>query len=87
MINKYEKVDPSPDIIYIVESMNIDSITQINPNGTKREDMPMKNVSQLDYNTIIEYKDYLQNTGTCVIDNFISIYGEALGIIRKYQTV
>ena len=70
MINKHERIDPSPNIIYTVESMDINSITQVNDNGTKREDMPMKNASQLDYNIIIEYKDYLQNTGTCVIDNF-----------------
>ena len=36
------------------------------------------------YNYIDEYKDYLQDTGTCVIDNFIGMYGEALGITRKY---
>ena len=27
------------------------------------------------YNYIDEYKDYLQDTGTCVIDNFIGMYG------------
>ena len=27
---------------------------------------------------------FLQNNGTCVIDNFIGMYGEALGITRKY---
>jgi hypothetical protein len=38
----------------------------------------------LDYNIIDEYKDFLQNTGTCVIDNFIGMYGEELGITREY---
>ena len=64
--------------------MNIDSITQVDDNVTKKEDMPMKNASQLNYNIIDEYKDFLQNTGTCVIDNFIGMYGEELGITRKY---
>ncbi len=36
----------------------------------------------MDYNIIDEYKDFLQNTGTC--DNFIGMYGEELGITRKY---
>ncbi len=46
--------------------------------------MAMKNASQLDYNIIDEYKDFLQNTGACVIDNFIDMYGEEPGITRKY---
>jgi hypothetical protein len=46
--------------------------------------MPMKNASQLSYNFIDEYKDFLQNTGTCVIDSFIGMYGKELGITRKY---
>ncbi len=40
--------------------MDINSITQVNDNGTNREDMRMKNASQLDYNIIDEYKDFLQ---------------------------
>ena len=51
---------------------------------TPIEDTPMKQATQLDYNIIDEYKDFLQNNGTCVIDNFIGMYGEALGITRKY---
>ena len=84
MIQKYERIDSSPNIIYTVESMDINSITQVDDNVTKKEDMPMKNASQLNYNIIDEYKDFLQNTGTCVIDNFIGMYGEELGITRKY---
>jgi hypothetical protein len=41
----------------------------------------MKNASQLDFNIFDEYKDFLQNTGTCVIYNFIGMYGEE---VRKY---
>ena len=83
-LEKYERIDPSPNIIYTVESMDINSITQVDDNVTKKEDMLMKNASQLDYNIIDEYKDFLQNTGTCVIDSFIGMYGEELGITRKY---
>ncbi len=75
MIQKYERIDPYPNIIYTVESMDIGSITQVDDNVTKKEDMPMKNASQLDYNIIDEYKDFLQNNGTCVtwcvIDNLL----------------
>ncbi len=48
--------------------MNIDSITQVDDNVTKKKDMPMNNASQLEYNIINEYKDFLENKGTCVID-------------------
>jgi hypothetical protein len=43
MIQKYERIDPSPNIIYTVESMDINSITQVDDKVTKMEDMPMKN--------------------------------------------
>jgi hypothetical protein len=46
MINKYERIDPSRNIIFAVEDVNINAITQLNDNGTRREDMPMKNASQ-----------------------------------------
>ena len=49
---------------------------------TQQQDIPMKNASQLMYNYIDEYKDFLQNTGTCVIDNFIGMYGEKLKLTR-----
>jgi hypothetical protein len=32
---------------------------------------------------IDDNKDFLQNTGTCVLDDFIGMYGEAFGITRK----
>ena len=38
--------------------------------------MPIKNATPLMYNGIDEYKEYLENTGTCVIGNFIGMYGE-----------
>ncbi len=37
MIQKYERVDASPDIEYTVENMKIDSITQVDDNVTKRK--------------------------------------------------
>ena len=46
--------------------------------------MPMRQATQLEYDFIDEYKKFLQNNGTWVIDNFIGIYGEALNIPRKY---
>ncbi len=58
--------------------MDINSITQVDDNGTKREDVSMKNSSPLDYNIINDYKNCLENTGTCVIDNFIRMYGQEL---------
>jgi hypothetical protein len=84
IIQKYEIIDASPDIEFTVETMNIDSITQVNDNVTKREDMPMKNASKLDYNIIDECKNFLENNGTCGIDNFIVMYGEELVITGKH---
>ena len=84
MFTKYNRVDPSPDIEYIVKEIIIDSIIQVNDKITKIEDMSMKHATQLEYNIIDEYKNFLQNNGTCVIDNFIGLYGESLGITRKY---
>ncbi len=49
---------------------------------TQQADMPMKSSSQLIYNYIDEHKDFLQNSGTCVIDNFIGMYGEELKLTR-----
>jgi hypothetical protein len=83
MIDKHEKVDPSPVIRYIVESMIIDSITQVDDKVTKREDMLMKNASPLDSYIINGCKYYLQNTGTCVIDKFIGMYGAEFKITRE----
>jgi hypothetical protein len=87
MIQKYERIDPSPNIIYTIESMDINSISQVDDNVTKKEDMPMKNASKLDYTINDEYKDFFQNTGTCVIDNFIGMCDEELGITRKILNV
>ncbi len=52
---------------------------------TEQQDIPMKNTSQLIYNYIDEYKDFLQNTGRCVIDNFIGMYGKELKFTRDKE--
>jgi hypothetical protein len=82
MFIKYNRIDPSPEIEYIVKEIIINSIIQIENNMSPIEDIPMKQATQLDYNIIDEYKDFLQNNGTCVIDNFIGMYGEKLKITR-----
>ena len=83
MFIKFERIDPSPDVEYKVEGMEITSIVEVSNTATKQADMPMKNASQLIYNCIDEYKDYLQNNGTCAIDNFIGMYGKELNITRE----
>jgi len=83
MFKKYERDDPSPEVEYRIKDIQILSIVKIDDKVTKKEDMKMKQASQLEYNFINEYKDFLQNNGTCVIDNFIGMYGEKLTISRK----
>ena len=82
MFEKYNRIEPSPDVEYIVQGIVITSITEVNSTATQQVDMPMRSARQLMYNYIGEYKDYLQDTGTCVIDNFIGMYGEELKLSR-----
>ena len=84
MFIKYNRVDPSSDIDYIVKEIIINSIVQVDNKITKIDDMPMKQSSQLEYNFIDEYIEFPQNNGTCVVDNLIGMYGEAHNISRKY---
>jgi hypothetical protein len=49
-----------------------------NPVRDKQE----RSASQSMYNYTDEYKDFLQDTGTCVINNFIGMYGEKLKLTR-----
>ncbi len=60
----------------------INSIIKVDNTITNIEDIPMKRATQLDYNIIDEYTDFLPNNGTCVVDNFIGMYGEKLKITR-----
>jgi hypothetical protein len=36
------------------------------------------------YNCISEYREFLKNTGTCVVDNFMGMYGEKLDKYISY---
>ena len=82
MFQKYNRIDPSPDIEYKVEEIIITSMIEHTTTTTQQQDIPMRSASQLMYNYIDEHKDYLQDTGTCVIDNFIGMYGEELKLTR-----
>ena len=82
MFIKYNRVDPSPDIEYIVKEIIINSVIKVDNTIKPIEDTPMRQATQLDYNIIDEYKDFLQNNGTCVIDNFIGMSGSAGGRCR-----
>ncbi len=58
----YERKDPSPDIEYKVQGIAITSMIEHTTTTTQQQDIPMKSASQLMYNYIDEYKDYLQDT-------------------------
>jgi hypothetical protein len=58
MFIKYNRIDPSPEIEYIVKEIIINSILQIENYMTPIEDTPMRQATQLDYNIIDEYKDF-----------------------------
>ena len=47
MFEKYERIDPSPDIEYKIEGIEITSITEHTNTATQQTDMPMKNARQL----------------------------------------
>jgi 5-methylcytosine-specific restriction enzyme A len=79
---KYNRVEPSPDKVFLVEEITITSIVDLTETQIKKEDNAMKNATPLMYNCISEYREFLQNTGTCVVDNFIGMYGEELKLTR-----
>ena len=82
MSEKYNRLDPSPDVEYIVVEVTITSIVEKESTTVLKEDNAMKNATPLMYNCIDEYKEFLQDTGTCVVDNFIGMYGKELKITR-----
>ena len=82
MFEKYNRLEPSPDIEYIVVEVTITSIVEKESTAVPKEDNAMKNATPLMYNCIDEYQEFLQNTGTCVVDNFIGMYGEEFKMTR-----
>ena len=82
MTEKYNKVEPSPEIEWIVVEVTITSIVEKESTTVPKEENAMKNATPLMYNCISEYREFLQNTGTCVVDNFIGMYGEELKLTR-----
>jgi hypothetical protein len=82
MTEKHNRLEPSPDVEYIVVEVTITSIVEKENTTVPKEDNAMKNATPLMYNCIDEYQEFFQNTGTCVVDNFIGMYGEELKISR-----
>jgi hypothetical protein len=83
MFDKYNFMEASPNKEHIVEEITITSIVEKENTTVPKEDNAMKNATPLMYNCIDEYQEFLQNTGTCVVDNFIGMYGEELKISRN----
>jgi len=82
MTDKHNRLEPSPDKETVVLEITITSIVELQETQIKQEDNAMKNATALMYNCIDEYQEYLQNTGTCVVDNFIGMYGTKLKLTR-----
>jgi 5-methylcytosine-specific restriction endonuclease McrA len=82
MFDKYNFHEASPNKEHIVEEIIIKSIVEKESTTVPKEDNAMKNATPLMYNCISEYREFLQNTGTCVVDNSIGMYGEKLKLTR-----
>ncbi len=82
MFDKHNFLEASPNKEHIVEEITITSIVEKESTTIPKEDNAMKNATPLMYNCISEYREFLQNTGTCVVDNFIGMYGEELKLTR-----
>jgi hypothetical protein len=82
MFDKHNFLEASPNKEHIVEEIIIISIVDKESTTILKEDNAMKNATPLMYNCIDEYQEFLQNTGTCVVDNFIGMYGEKLKLTR-----
>ena len=78
MTEKHNRLEPSPDREHVVLEITITSIVELQETQIKQQDNAMKNATPLMYNCIDEYQEYLQNTGTCVVDNFLGMYGKEL---------
>jgi 5-methylcytosine-specific restriction enzyme A len=82
MFDKHNYMEPSPNKEHIVEEIIITSVVERESTTIPKEDNAMKNATPLMYNCISEYQEFLQNTGTCVVDNFIGMYGQELKLTR-----
>ena len=82
MFDNHNFMEASPNKEHIVEEIIITSIVEKESTTIPKEDNAMKNATPLMYNCISEYQEFLQNTGTCVVDNFIGMYGEKLKLTR-----
>ena len=82
MFDKHNFMEASPNKEHIVEEIIITSIVEKESTTIPKEDNAMKNATPLMYNCISEYREFLQNTGTCVVDNFIGMYGQELKLTR-----
>jgi 5-methylcytosine-specific restriction endonuclease McrA len=82
MFDKHDFMEASPEKEHNVQEIIITSIVEKQSTSVPKEDNAMKNATPLMYNCIDEYQEFLQNTGTCVVDNFIGMYGEKLKLSR-----
>jgi 5-methylcytosine-specific restriction enzyme A len=84
MFDKHNFLEASPNKEHIVEEIIITSIVEKESTTILQTDNAMKNATPLMYNCISEYREFLQNTGTCVVDNFIGMYGPKLDKYISY---
>ena len=82
MFDKHDYMEASPDKEHNVQEIIITSIVEKESTAILKKDNAMKNATPLIYNCISEYREFLQNTGTCVVDNFIGMYGQELKLTR-----
>jgi 5-methylcytosine-specific restriction enzyme A len=84
LFDKHNFMEASPEKEHIVQEIIITSIVEKESTTVSKEDNAMKNATPLMYNCISEYREFLQNTGTCVVDNFIGMYGPKLDKYISY---
>ena len=65
MFDKHNYLEASPNKEHIVQEIIITSIVEKESTAILQADNAMKNATPLMYNCISEYREFLQNTGTC----------------------
>ena len=82
----FEEEDYSGAATYNIDEINfIDTVNQSTLTHQQPSQMKMKYAEHVDYSFTKEEKKFLNKdslNGTCVIDNFIGMYGEELKITR-----